>query len=134
MQVPFSVSGVSPTRVRVQSARWELGHNFPLTCGTARGCPGSGSPVTAKYVVWVNPADRGGYLALQVAGDAGALTGTLQFGASAHDRTLDVPDLAEPLGDDLSVTFGAVLVLDLQDSATGQILTVRSQAITVTAN
>lgn len=138
VQASFVVSGVSPTRVRVHSARWELGHNLPLTCASAPAgyvCTGSGAIATDKWLVHWNRPDRSGYLATQVAGDPGALSGTLGFKASVHYRTNDVPGLAQPLGDgSSSVTFGAVLVLDLQDQATGTILTVRSQPVTVSAN
>lgn len=138
VQMPFAVTGVSPTRVRVLSARWELGHNLPLTCvGTATSydCTGNGSFATHKWLVHWNAADRGGYLATQVSGQPGELSGMLGFKASVHYRTSDQPDLAKPLGDGTgSVTFGAVLLLDLQDAATGKVLTVRSQPVSVSAN
>lgn len=137
VQMPFAVSGVDPARVRVLSARWELGHSFPLTCvGTPTGydCTGSGTLATVKWVVFFNATDRGGYLATQVAGNAGELTGTLGFQASAHYRKPGASG-PEPLGDgNPTITFGAVLVLDLQDGRTGQVLTLRSQPVTVAAN
>jgi hypothetical protein len=138
VEAPFVVSGVNPSRVTVLSARWELGHSVPLTCvatATSYNCTGAGTLSTVQWLVHWNPADRGGYLAMQVAGRAGELTGTLGFKASVHYQTSDDPRTAQPLGDGSpSVTFGVVLVLDLQDSATGTVHTVRSQPVTVTAN
>jgi hypothetical protein len=138
VQASFVVSGVNPSRVTVLSARWELGHSVPLTCvatATSYNCTGAGTISTVQWLVHWNPADRGGYLAMQLAGRAGDLTGTLGFKASVHYQTSDDPRTAQPLGDGSpSVTFGVVLVLDLQDAATGTVHTVRSQPATVTAN
>lgn len=137
VQASFAVTGVSSVRVKVLSARWELGHNLPLTCvatATSYDCTGHGTIATDKWLVHWNRDDRGGYLATQLAGLPGELTGTLGFKASVHYRTSDQPDLAKPLGDGTGgVTFGAVLLLDLQDAATGRVLTVRSQPVTVSA-
>lgn len=137
VRASFAVTGVSPTRVRVLSARWELGHNVPQTCvGTATGyaCTGPGTLATERWLVHLNPADRGGYLSMQIAGRPGELTGTLGFQASVHFQSSDEPLTAVPLGNGSpGVTFSVVLVLDLQDAATGTVLTVRSQPVIVSA-
>lgn len=154
VQIPFSTNGLQLLRLQGQGdyvqARWELRHVFEqaratpeIVCWTDfAAAPGGayvcrsdgGAPttyaaaLTTPYIVpWNRVEGAGtGFTATRIDAGTSATSGTLEYVISVHDGRFAANITPA------SVTFTAVLAVDLRDALTGRTVTVRSEARSIT--
>jgi hypothetical protein len=145
VRVPFSTNGLRlpyPSTGNRLDARWELRHRFEqdvatpeIVCRTVFGSSVPGGQIFCKVDgVEGEPLQGGGstpyiqgdYGVARIDNGTGATTGTVEFFLSAHigGFAANVTPRA--------VTYDIVLAVDVNDTTTGRVITVRSDPRTVT--